>query len=466
MTSWNEWVSPLEILFALMILSISVLRYEKDWAKPMSLTAIWVLLFIVSDGLYTLIVGDYGPREYGRSRTPVPDLTYGVLLWTIAIAAIISSFYLSSRGNNDRTATDPFSRNFELIYKTQFAETVLLFGTFCLSVLALFLITRNAAAQGLTFAQISGQKNVALANGAGPLLTLMLSYQGAVLLVFFRRVKQGTVAIRRFIPHILVACAFDLAVGTRSGVIFSLIIPIMLAQHYLNSRIDLKKLFLPLVVIMLLLVPIYRSLTRDVGFERNKSLSSTQVVANNFAGLPKMLFGGFEISALDGTIDVVRTWGKQKSLLGGETIFQSPVALVPRQLYGDSKIKGGASTTYTTTLYPNSGGELLTSFVGELFMNGEAPAVVLGFLVTGVILAALTRWTFDRNGAPKSDARLLVYSIIFGRYLALLRGDLFGFMAQTFNMIAVTSILLLVMALLSKSRSASIGRDTQSVHGT
>jgi hypothetical protein len=336
-----------------------------------------------------------------------------------------------------------------IFLSSRVGEAGFLYGSLAVSILALFLIVGKAAENGLGLLQISGQRNLALADGGGPFFTLMLAYKATVLLIYFRRVRESAAAARKMIPHIVVACGFDLLLGTRSGVIFSLIIPVLLAQHYLGARIDLRKLVVPVVVIMLLLVPLYRSLTRDVGFERNRGLTSEQVVQKNFAQLPQMLFGGNEISVLDGSIDVVKNYGTRFDYLGGLTIYQSPIALVPRSVYGDDKPYGGASTIYTNTLYPanyhRERSELLTSFVGELYMNYSWSGVIIGFGILGVFLAGLSRWTFDQSGNAISETRLLIYGIVLGRFLNLLRGDLFGFVSQTFNVLVMIALVLLVM---------------------
>jgi hypothetical protein len=154
-----------------------------------------------------------------------------------------------------------------------------------------------------------------------------------------------------------------------------------------------------------------------------------------------MLFGGNEISALDGTVDIVKTYGNGIPFLDGKTVIESPLALVPRSIYGEDKPYGGASTIYTQRLYASNYGkersELLSSAVGEAYMNYSLLGVLPFFIAIGSLVAGAYHLAF-RNNVPRSPELLLFYSLFMARFLAYLRGDLFGFVGQSFNILLVT----------------------------
>jgi hypothetical protein len=431
------------------------IRYERDWTKPGSLVAIWMIIYIIADGAYTLIFQDYGPREYGREEVPMGSLAKSLLLWLGGFVCFIAAYSLTGRSGSvsPGKGINLASKQWQLYAKSARGDQFLLVAGALISVGALGLIGVRALSVGLTFSQISGQRNLVLANGGGGLFFMLLTYQVTILFIYFRRLIFDRDRLKALWPHIATATILVLAVGSRAAVVFSLLIPLAIAHHLLYKRIDLKKLLIPALLVVAVLSPLYRSLTRDVNFERNARFTTAEVIQNNFVGLPKMLFGGNEISALDGSIDAVEHWGYDFDYTYGQTFLDSFAALVPRAIYGDDKPLGGASTMYTKTLYPQnwtnerSRGELLVSLVGDLYINYSTAGVLIGFSVLGLLSASFVR--FCMGGSDPDPGRLLLYSLVMGRSLGLLRGDFFNFFFQATTVAALLAVVFVISLIYS-----------------
>src|SRR5262249_36892931 len=131
------------------------------------------------------------------------------------------------------------------------------------SLIGLILIIKRGEAVGISVFYISRTRNVVIGEGGGPLFIILQVYKAAVLLAFFFTLGIPNKKVIPLFFHSVLVCTLDLLMGSRAPLIFSFILPLLLGFHYLWQRISLYKLIAPIFLLVVVLSPIYRSITRD-----------------------------------------------------------------------------------------------------------------------------------------------------------------------------------------------------------
>jgi len=426
---------------------ITGLKQEKNWVSPLSLFSLWVLASVVLDGLYTFFSGTYGLGEDNRIEVNSSLLALTVVLWLTGTAAFFGAYRLSSR----YTSIDLVSKinpleNEEVGGKRRQVFSWLLIICAILSFAAVTSMVSRGSSLGLSILQISGTRNLVIADGGGPLLGLSQVYKYALLIVLFHTFGTPNPRFLALVPHALLVCALDLLLGARSALIYGLILPALMGYHIFHRPIALKKLIVPGLLIIVLISPVYRSVTRDVYFAKNKEKDTQEILVNNLQNIPQMIFGGFEVSSLDASIDVLDKYSSTDIVTTDLNPFVGFSAFIPRFVWPE-KPYGGASTSFTKAFYPRNYGtvrsELLASFVGEMYMNFGFLGVPLGFGLLGTACGWLYRRVFFSSRWP-SRIGVLLYTVVALRLFNLLRGDTFNFMSQLYLNLLALSLALLV----------------------
>lgn len=418
-------------LLALGSFCVWLIASERDWTSPISLVSTWILVFISIDGLFTAFTGTYGLKDYDRTPIRADELLEPTLIWTFALAFFALGFKVLAR-QNVQIGIPAFAMNKDqpLASRNKRVESALLTVSAILTLGTIYIVTKKGIEVGLKAGTIGAARNLVFSDGGGPLLAALTLFKVCVLLLVFRDFEYGTFKIKRAWPYLVAATLPDLYVGSRTAVVLTYLIPVMIAYHVFVKPIRFGKLAAFGLAIIVFIVPIYRTLTRDVVYDRNRGYTASELVVRNLTDLPTLLFGGSEITALDGTIDVLRNRDKWFGL-GGETLLQAPLSVAPRAILPD-KAYGGASTIFTNQTHPEyyhrERSEALCTYAGELVMNFGWLGVPIGFFLLGVACALLAAW--PKSSGQLSPARYLIYVLIMGRVLGLLRGDTFGFFGQ------------------------------------
>ncbi|WP_123580901.1 O-antigen polymerase [Abditibacterium utsteinense] len=371
-------------------------------------------------------------------------------LWSIAALSFFVGYQLTSswfRANRPKRKQRLWSQVHGISVLTkrrkQACSVVL---TICatLSLIAMLAIIARAASLGFSILAISGARNIVAAGGGGILLIILQIYKYALLIVLFLNFSsKDSVNIKLLVIHTLIVCSFDLLLGSRSSLVNGFAFPFLIGYHIFNKPIQLNKLIIPVTILAIVISPLYRSLTRDTYFAKNKGKTSQEILADNLNAIPQMLFGGYEISSLDASMDIIKKYDESETRFYGSTLAASLAAPIPRSFW-PTKPYGGASTMFTETYYPTHYGEarseLLTSYTGELYMNFGTFGVAIGYLVFGSLSSSLYCIIFIR-ARPPSRINGLLYSVIVMRSFNLLRGDSFNFISQT-----ITNLLPLIIA--------------------
>ena len=460
------------------------IRIERDWTTPLSLLCIWIIPSVILDGLYTLITGTYGVREDGRELVDLSLLATSTTLWAVGMLSFTAAYWWSgSRKQIPKTrpqarsayhkanslAESRLERNhtktrqvveslqktaeYKNMLPTQRSTFNVIMGVCAVASLAALLgLVVRARSMGIPLVEMSGTRNLVAGFGGGPLLMALQLYKFALLLYMFHQFRAHSINTPAILANALLVCSLDLFIGSRSAMINGFILPAMIGYHVMYRRINLWKMIAPAVLLVLILSPLYRSLTRDIYFSKNIGRSTAEVVSGNFQTVPAMIFGGFEISSLDATMDVVLKYKDSSERHQGATFLMALSSLIPRGFWNDKPF-GGASTVYTEEFYPANYGqaraELLTSFVGELFMNFGMLTIPVGFALVGAVYRSLYRWL--REGANSmSCLALLVYTTFALRLFNLLRGDTYNFTSQVILNVLVTSLVLMLYCIVNE----------------
>jgi len=426
------------IFLTLFIVSIIYYYYKNDtWTNPIVIIGAWYLFFIYFDAFYCLADGYYGPGEYNRYKLDSSLVTISLILWTgsfimFTFGYIFSKKILKTKINN----------NYQIIKKRK-NFVVILVSTF-FTLIGFYLIINKINFMGYTIFQLPELRNL-IFNKGGYLLVLIQFLPIAIILYFINSILQKEIKIKFLIISSILVSAIYLSIGSRSMLIYNFVLPLLTVYHLMYKKIPIKKIMLIGVVSFFLIVVVFRSLTRDVYFAVNNNLSPQEVIINNVKELPKFIWGGYEASSLDGTIDVII---KTNEFLMGETILYAMVSFIPRSLWKE-KPAGGGNTIYTSTYYPsfyaNKNAEFSISGVGDFYLNfyvlGFVFFVFFGFIF-GYLYNLLRKSLLNNNVYTNLIA--LIYTIFIFRFFSFLRGDLFNFIGQGMTTLIVILIVYII----------------------
>jgi oligosaccharide repeat unit polymerase len=419
------------------------LKRGKAWAHPVMLVSLWEFLFIFLDAVFTISTGFYGPGEFDRYILDPNVVSQAVAGWTVLhLAALFSLGIFLSRP----TAIKVTSSLQNPILGTGKVERVIASYT----LLFAFLISGAAIAAVVapyhgSIYEVWANRNLIFSDGGGILLVGSQVFRYAVILWLVLRWKHR-VRTRNLALSVLILLALllELAVNSRSGVVFGFLLPLLIAYDRYVKRISVRKLLLIALIIFVLFGVAFRTVARDQFFYANQGLTVWQVFTQNVVELPSFFWGGFEASSLDGTIDVMEKY--EHNRLSGQTLLNALSAPIPRPLWSD-KPRGGANNIYTETYYPDFYGSIRTeysvSFTGELYMNFGFLGVEVGGVLLGIWLYALHKLYTNR-----SMLALIVYGVAVGRTFSLLRGDAFNFVGQLISSLAALTVVVAMIWIL------------------
>jgi oligosaccharide repeat unit polymerase len=416
------------VLFLVSIfLSYFILRfYNYDgWTHPVVIVGGWMVFFIFFDALYILITRTFGPGQF--TRYPIEDLeiAQSLLLWFFAfcffvIGVILAKYIIgfAKAKSNSNHILKKRSNIFLIIIATFFT----LFG--------FFLIIQKVHSMGYSINAMPQIRNLIFHDGG--LLLILIQFLPVALLLYLgdKFARKEHIKISIFFA-LLISSIISLSLGSRSILIYGFILPLLTMYHLLYKKIQIKKIFFIGVISILLIVVLYRTLARDIHFQDNINVSTQEVLLNNFTSLPQFIWGGFEVSSLDGTIDVIR---KTHDFIMGESVMNALVSFVPRSIWVNKPL-GGGNTIYTSTYYPSfyssMNAEYSISGVGDLYLNFSYFGIFF-FIVFGFFYGLLYYYMKQMLTSYNQMVTLatLIYSLLIYRFFSFLRGDLFNFIGQ------------------------------------
>ena len=258
--------------------------------------------------------------------------------------------------------------------------------------------------------------------GRAYLLAVTLPLKVATLIVVGVLCASDTIPRRKvFLATILVAAvaAGDFLTGGRAGLLLGTLLPVVLLSHYLRRPLRVRAIVI-LAAVGLFVFVAARVVTRDAVIQ---NAPRTQVLVSSLRHLPATTVGGRETIEYDSLMTLVGD-SQLKPLLGRTylPIFTFPV---PRALWA-GKPAGGGDTWFTEKYYPEyyaAGGHTETSisFVGESYANFGVAGVVAGFFLLGLFVSVL----YTRLTRAEDVRTALLYALVLGYVVTLLRGDAF-----------------------------------------
>ncbi len=257
---------------------------------------------------------------------------------------------------------------------------------------------------------------------------------------------RGSGGRRAFIGAVFaIALLGDLATGGRASLIIGTALPALMIWHYARRRFRTSELALAGVAALAGLL-VLGAVGRDAVFNQGRHAGVGGYIAERFQSLGDSLLGGLEAVPFDSLLRLVSARGTgELEYLGGETYESIPAWLVPRQLWADKPF-GGGNAWFTETYYPRFYGQdrvqTSISLIGEAFANFGVVGVAVAGILVGLVLGRLYRWM--RGGLP--GPYLVVYSVVVGYSVSLLRGDAFQNVAASMAMGAVGMVCVWLMS--------------------
>lgn len=421
---------------------------ERTWISPMALMVIWISFFIGGDVAYSYWAGSYGPNENDREILERGDLGVAAFAWGLALFGFLVGYAML--WPERRPLAHEFGRAREpaknLVGRARVGRFVTLFA-FTLSAVVFGVLVYSAGFQG----ELAGTiRNVSSRFSDGGGLWLVGVRMGSIALVVgLLLVWTAKIRFPFWFFLFLLVVLMEFGIGSRSGLLYGFALPLLIGYYVVRKEISIARLALVAVVAALFVGVIYRSLVRDVGFKANLGLSMWEILSRNMTRLPEMVWGGFEASSFDATINITKAYFAGERLLG-ETVWGGLVSFVPRALWA-GKPEGGGNALYTQTYYPefywDVGSEYSISFVGELLMNFGWIGILGGF----VLLGFLFRWSYVRLVVGFTPSMIGVFGVFFyavsvSRLYSLLRGDVFNFVNQLFVSLSSGVVVFLVIS--------------------
>ncbi len=419
-----DWLVLFLVSFFVGYLIIKFYNYD-GWTNPIVIIGGWVFFFIIFDALYILISRTFGPSDF--TRYPIEDfeIAQSLLLWFFSffffVIGIILSKYIIGFSHS-KYSLDHIPKKRKNIFLIIVASFFTLLG--------FLLIFRKVHNMGYLISDMPQIRNLIFQDG-GLLLILIQFLPIALLLYLGDKFIRGERIKISILLAILISSIISLSLGSRSILIYGFILPLITMYHLLYKKIQIKKIFFIGIIAILLIVVLYRTLSRDIYFQRNINISTQEVLLNNFTSLPTFIWGGFEVSSLDGTIDVIR---KTDEFIMGKSIINASVSFIPRSIWADKPL-GGGNAIYTSTYYPSfyssMNAEYSISGVGDLYLNfsyfGIVFFIIFGFFY-GLLYYIMKKMLINNN--QMSTLFVLIYSLFIYRFFSFLRGDLFNFIGQ------------------------------------
>jgi hypothetical protein len=417
------------------------IRNRTNWTHPIVLITGWQVVFIFFDAVYTILTGVYGPGEFNRYLLDPNVATLAIVGWALLYLATMTSFGVLSVGSSSDASENgslalrlPVGSSDEKVWRIALGCTLPL--AFLISVATIVFIARSNAA---SMYDVWANRNLIFSDGGGVLLIGTQVFRYALLVWLALRWRAGASTAKGvFYSLVLVALLLELALNSRSSVVFGFFLPLLVVYDRYASALSVKKILVVAFAVLILFGVGYRTIARDQFFETNQGLSLPQLLVQNVTDLPSFFWGGFEAASLDGTIDILDKY--RHTRLSGETLFNAMSAPVPRPLW-EEKPRGGANTEYTEAYYPSVYGAVRTeysaSLAGELYMNFGFAGMVLGGVLLGIWLRMLK--SLHDSG---SVFALVVYGVAIGRTFSMLRGDAFNFVGQLFSSLLALFVVL------------------------
>ena len=258
--------------------------------------------------------------------------------------------------------------------------------------------------------------------GRAYLLAVTLPLKVATLIVVGLVLASGNVSKRRLVGVavlVVAVSAGDFLTGGRAGLLLGTLLPAILLSHYLRRPLHMRAIVVLCGAALLVFVAA-RVVTRDAVIQ---NAPRTQVLVAALRHLPATTVGGREAIEYDSLMTLVGD-SHLTSLLG-RTYVPIVTFPVPRAIWA-GKPAGGGSTWFTRTYYPEyyaAGGHTETSisFIGESYANFGIAGVAVGLFLLGVFVSVL----YTRLVRASDVRTVLLYALILGYVVTLIRGDAF-----------------------------------------
>jgi oligosaccharide repeat unit polymerase len=417
------------------LLSLLLVLKERTWISPLALVIIWVCFFILGDVAYSYWDGTYGPNENDREVLNDGDLGLASFAWGVAVSGFLVGYVIVMRDKRPLTHDFGLTR-MPSTWLNPYARIgrIVTYLALCVSMTVMWILLLDSGNLKGRFLGSIGKTQEWFSEGDGIWLVAVRFLSVALLAGLFLS-YAAKIKFPGWIILFVVVAAIELTIGSRSGLLYGFILPLMIGYHILRERISMAWLVFAAFAGALVVGVLYRSIVRDVGFKANVDLSSWEILEINLRRLPEMIWGGFEASSLDATVNIVNRYSGGERLLG-ETIGNGLLSFIPRTFWSE-KPEGGANSIYTQEFFPSFywevGSEYSASYVGELFMNFGWGGVFVGFVLLGFLLG----WLYIKcvRGYRPSVVGVFgvfIYSVIISRSYSLLRGDLYNFVNQLF----------------------------------
>ena len=422
-------------------------RDAPDLLSPTTLVVIYLSIAYVLDPIYIAATRVYGFNDkyaYGLSFGELYELSYVVLLAILSLVGLAVGVVWQRR----RRVPQRLLRLANLGRQRQLSPGRIIAVTtlaLMLTLWALVTAFRAQAANWVDAIRWIGNKQ-ALYEGRGYLLILVLAFKASVLIWSAELFAQSTRVERR--AWVAWSCAVvatvlvDLSTGTRSNLLFSNLLVLVLLYHRLRRPLPARTVLqaVPLVIFALIAI---RVLSRDIFFEQYRHLSAPELVFEKLRGVTHtVLFE--EVQSADAQLLALESPQTPPSPLWGETLLAAVALPIPRALYPAKPRGGNALFTrlYYPTRYYSTRVEMTVSLLTELWLNGRVAAVVVGFAVLGWLLTLVQQLGMTR----RSSLMECLYALVVWRFISLLRGDVFNWIVNVTSMAVLLTVCFVLMA--------------------
>ena len=416
-----------------------------DLFAPGLVLVVYLAAAYLLDPVFISITRLYGFNDryaYTLGTGQIPDLAYVVVLaiWGALAFALgriagkrlpVSSYLTAIAASLPQQKMAPLRSGLTIA------------GAFFITALALVGALRTQASSVADALRWIGNKQ-AVYEGRGYLLVLVLAFKASVLLwsaSLFTRWSTVEFGERcTWVSAVLVMILIDLATGTRSNLLFSNVLVLLLLYHRLRRPISPGWVLVAVPVAFAVLIGV-RVLTRDVFFRNREAGSVQAVVAEKLLDVPRTLLFE-EVQGADAQLLALESPQTPPPLLG-RTVAAVLTLPIPRAVFPDKPRGGNAWFTknYFPVRYYSTRVEMTASFMTEMWTNFRLPGVLGGFLLLGVVVAIVDH-VGRRRFAPVIEC---IYAISVWRFISLVRGDVFNWVI---NVLGMTVLLLLAYVIM------------------
>ncbi len=418
-----------------------------DLLAPSVLLLIYLAAAYVLDPIYIALTRTYGFNDkytYRLGSGQLSNLAYIVMLATIAILAFGIGLGWGKRYRVDAQLLQVTPRTRPRILSSV-RSGVTIGLAFVVTVVGLVSAFRAQASSVTDAIRWIGNKQ-ALYEGRGYLQLLVLAFKASILIwsasVLSRWRSIGKIERFSWAAAVVTTFLVDLATGTRSNLLFSNILVVLLLFHRLHRPIrPLWLLYVgPLAFAVLITVRVF---TRDIFFREYRGRGAAALVLEKLSSVPRTLLfeeiqsADAQLLALESPLTPPPLWGR--------TLAATLTLPIPRALYRDKPRGGNAwfTQTYFPVRYYVTRVEMTSSFLTELWVNFRLGGVLAGFCILGIAVALLEDLGKKRYG-PLLEC---MYAVVVWRFISLLRGDVFNWVINVVGM-----CLLLYVAFVFMSR--------------